>query len=202
MAFSTLVNRAKMTVSTAPGTGNVSLGVAATGYQTFANAGLANGNICSYVIEDGTAWEIGQGTYNTTGPALARTTIIASSNANAAISASANAIVFLSALAADIHPFGRATVADINYTVLTTNIVVSLTTLTATRTITLYAAGTVPPGTRVTIADETGNASATVAIVITMFSGDLAAGMASIEITEAFGSATLISNGVTKWSIA
>ena len=60
MAIS-LGNRAKMSTSTT-GTGTISLGSAISGYQSFANAGITNGQTVRYAIEDGTAFEIGSGT--------------------------------------------------------------------------------------------------------------------------------------------
>lgn len=97
-----LFNRAMMTVSGTPGTGAITLGGAVSGYQTFAAAGIANGDVVSYIIEDGTNWEYGQGTYTTSGTSLARTTIQGSSNSGSAISVSSSARVFASALASDI----------------------------------------------------------------------------------------------------
>lgn len=98
-----LGNRVKVSVSGTPGTGSITLGSALTGFVSFATAGVANTDTLPYVIEDGAAWEIGVGTYSSTGPTLARTTITASSNSNSAISATANAIVMLSPLAADLQ---------------------------------------------------------------------------------------------------
>lgn len=91
-----IANRVQVTVSAAPGTGTISLGSAISGFQTFAGAGVANGDTVPYLIEDGVAWELGVGTYSSTGPTLARTTIIASSNSGSAINVSANALVMVS----------------------------------------------------------------------------------------------------------
>lgn len=101
-----LVNRAKMTTVTT-GTGNITLGSAVSGYQTFAAAGVTNSNVVSYVIEDGTAWEIGTGTYTTTGTTLTRT-VTQSSNAGSAITLSGTAVVFVSAVEADIVQLDKA----------------------------------------------------------------------------------------------
>lgn len=108
MALSILLNRARMTVSGTPGTGAITLLAAVAGYQTFAAAGILDQNLVSYVIEDGSNWEYGQGTYTASGTSLARTTILGSSNAGAAISCSSAAIVTLTALAADLKiPYGE-----------------------------------------------------------------------------------------------
>jgi len=98
-----LANRVKMTVSGTPGTGSITLGSAVTGFVSFSTSGIVNGDTLPYVIEDGANWEIGVGTYSSTGPTLARTTVTASNNANNKINATANAIVMLSPLAADLQ---------------------------------------------------------------------------------------------------
>lgn len=95
-----LYNRARMTV-TSTGTGTLTLGSAVTGYQTFASAGVANGDVVSYAIEDGVNWEIGTGTYSSTGTTLSRSPS-ASSSAGAAITVTTNAQVYITALTADI----------------------------------------------------------------------------------------------------
>ena len=96
----TLVNRAKMSTSTT-GTGTITLGSAETGYQTFADAGVANGDVVRYVIEDGNDWEIGSGTYTATGTTLTRT-VDESSNADAALNLTGSAVVFITAAAGDV----------------------------------------------------------------------------------------------------
>lgn len=121
-----LVNRAKMTTATT-GTGTITLGSAVAGYQTFASAGVADTNVVRYTIEDGSAWEIGAGTYTATGTTLSRTPS-ESSSAGAAISLSGNAVVFVTAAAADLQElvtfaetFALPTVDGTNGQVLSTN---------------------------------------------------------------------------------
>lgn len=67
------------------GTGPLTLLGAVTGYQSF--AAIGDGNTTYYTIAGvGTSeWETGLGTYSTTGPTLARTTVLSSSNNNAAV---------------------------------------------------------------------------------------------------------------------
>ena len=103
-----LVNRAKMTTATT-GTGTITLGSAATGYQSFAAAGVVNADVVRYVIEDGAAWEVGSGTYTAAGTTLARTTILESSNADAALILTGDAVVFVSAVAEDFVDFSDST---------------------------------------------------------------------------------------------
>ena len=98
-----LVNRAKMTTATT-GTGTITLGSAIASYQSFAGAGVSDGDSVRYVIEDGTTdWEIGAGTYTASGTTLTRNPS-ESSGGGAAISLSGSATIFVSAIAADIQP--------------------------------------------------------------------------------------------------
>lgn len=87
--------------STTTGTGTYSLAGAATGFQTFV-AGIGSTNTCYYCAENGTDWEVGLGTVTDATPdTLARTRILASSNAGAAVSWGAGTKnVFCAALAA------------------------------------------------------------------------------------------------------
>jgi hypothetical protein len=75
-------DRVKETTATT-GTGTYTLAGATQGFQSFSVIG--NGNTTYYAITNGTDWEVGIGTYSTTGPTLARTTILESSNANNAV---------------------------------------------------------------------------------------------------------------------
>lgn len=98
------VNRAYVSTATT-GTGTVTLGAAQTGYQTFAAAGLTTGDVVAYVIEDvAGAWEIGSGTYNSTGPTLTRT--LTQSSTGALLNLSGNAKVFVTVPAQDMMPTG------------------------------------------------------------------------------------------------
>lgn len=99
-----LVNRAKVATSTT-GTGTITLGSAEDGYQTFADAGVANGDVVRYIIEDGSNFEIGTGTYTASGTTLTRT-VSESSNSNNAINLSGSATVFVGATAQDLSPLG------------------------------------------------------------------------------------------------
>lgn len=96
-----LFNRVRVTTAST-GTGTVTLGAAITKYQTFAAAGAANGDVASYAIEDGAAWEVGIGTYASAGPSLSRTLLASSTGSLLNLSGSAE--VFSTALASDFTP--------------------------------------------------------------------------------------------------
>lgn len=69
---------------TTTGTGTISLSGAVVGYQAF-GAVMVTGDVCSYAATDGTSWEVGTGTYGSSGDTLARTVILASSNSGSAV---------------------------------------------------------------------------------------------------------------------
>ena len=71
---------------TSPGTGTITLLGAVTGFRTF-GAAIGNTNTTFYAIADvtGSNWEVGLGTYSSTGNTLARTTVLASSNAGSLV---------------------------------------------------------------------------------------------------------------------
>ena len=114
--MATLANRAKMTTATT-GTGTITLGSAADGYQTFAAAGISNGDTVRYTIEDGNNWEIGTGTYTASGTTLTRN-VIESSNADAAITLAGAAVVFVSATVEDFTNFQTGSTSSTTQTAI------------------------------------------------------------------------------------
>lgn len=76
-----IYNRVKVRVSGTPGTGTITLGLPSSGFQTFEQAGAASGSVVEYLLEEGTNWELGVGTYTNVGglATLTRDTVIDSS---------------------------------------------------------------------------------------------------------------------------
>jgi len=84
-------DRVKETTTTS-GTGTVTLAGAEDGFQAFSVIG--NGNTTYYAIINGDAWEVGLGTYTSSGTTLSRTTILESSNSGSALTLSGTSDVF------------------------------------------------------------------------------------------------------------
>ena len=63
--------------STTTGTGTITLAGAVSGFQSF--SAIGNGNTTYYAIVGGTQWEVGIGTYTSSGTTLSRDTVLASS---------------------------------------------------------------------------------------------------------------------------
>jgi hypothetical protein len=73
--------------STTTGTGTFTLAGAVSGFQSFSVIG--NANTTYYAIVGGTEWEVGLGTYTSSGTILSRDTILESSNGGTAVNFSA-----------------------------------------------------------------------------------------------------------------
>lgn len=77
--------------STTTGTSDFVLGGAVTGFQSFAAIGNTNTTYYAAVDPNTGDWEVGIGTYSTTGPTLTRTTILESSASGAKVTFAAGA---------------------------------------------------------------------------------------------------------------
>ena len=75
--------------STTTGTGTFTLAGAVTGFQTFAAIGDGNTTYYAIVLQGGSEFEVGLGTYTSSGTTLSRDTILSSSNSNNAVNFSA-----------------------------------------------------------------------------------------------------------------
>jgi hypothetical protein len=75
--------------TTTTGTGTVTLAGAVTGFQSF--SAIGNGNTTFYTIagQGTTEWEVGIGTYTSSGTTLSRTTVLSSSNSGSLVNFSA-----------------------------------------------------------------------------------------------------------------
>ena len=110
-------SRTKMTSATT-GTGTLTLGTAVSNaFFTFAESGVANGNVVPYVIEDGTDFEFGIGTYTSSGTTLSRDTVRASKIAGTAgtskINCSGTQIVYIDAAAIDLLSITETQLANL-----------------------------------------------------------------------------------------
>jgi hypothetical protein len=88
-----IFNLARVRTATT-GTGTLTLGGAVSGFLSFADAGVQDGDEVSYAIRDGVSSEVGTGTYTASGSTLTRT-VSKSTNGDAAISLSGNAEVVI-----------------------------------------------------------------------------------------------------------
>jgi hypothetical protein len=75
--------------TTTTGTGTITLGGAATGFQSFSVIGDSNTTFYTIQLSNTNEWEVGVGTYTLSGTTLSRDTILESSNGGSAVNFSA-----------------------------------------------------------------------------------------------------------------
>jgi hypothetical protein len=101
-----LADRVKETTTTT-GTGTVTLLGAAAGFQSFAAVGNANTTYYTIAGQTTSEWEVGIGTYTSSGTTLSRTTVLSSSNSGSLVTFSAGTKdVFVT------YPSSRSVYAD------------------------------------------------------------------------------------------
>ena len=83
-----IADRVKETTVTT-GTGTVTLAGATSGFQSFSAVGNENSTYYTIAGQSSSEWEVGIGTYTSSGTTLSRTTVLSSSNAGSLVSFSA-----------------------------------------------------------------------------------------------------------------
>lgn len=75
------------------GTGTIIIGLPVSGYRTFAAAGVPDGEVVTYAIKDGSAYEVGYGVYISATNQMSRTLLHSSTGALLNLSGSADVMI-------------------------------------------------------------------------------------------------------------
>ena len=122
-----VADRVKETTTTT-GTGAYSLAGAEDSFQAFGDV-LSNSDTTYYAITDGTYWEVGIGTYTSSTDTLARTTILESSNSDAAVNWTAGEKQIFATMPADKVVYkdanGSLPNTDVDGTLTASNLVIA-----------------------------------------------------------------------------
>ena len=168
------------------GTGMVSGGVA-----TLATSALPVGSL-TLTAEFASS---NTGAYtNSTSSGLSYTVTASGGGGGGSTGSNANAVPYLALSTGQPNTAVRRGVADTNYTIVGSDAIIGYTSLTASRTVTLPAASTVPVGKQFIVKDESGSCASGVTITI---SGTVD-GVTNIILNSAYAKAILYSNG-TNW---
>ena len=173
-----IIDRAKETTTTT-GTGSVTLLGAVTGFQSL--AGVGNGNTTFYCIADqsGANWEVGLGTYSTTGPTLARTTVLSSSNSGSLVTFTAGTKDVFVTYPAESAAYGSGTtlVAPSGAILPMANggAYSGITTNTVTSTTSSFTLTSTSPQVQQFVSDTT-TSTATVSVTMPAMNSGMAAG--------------------------
>jgi hypothetical protein len=185
-----------------------------TGFQSFAAVG--NGNTTYYSAFDASGnWEVGIGTYSTTGPTLTRTTILSSSNSGSAVTFSGTVNVFVT------QPSGNTVVSSNNAGtsgyVLTSNgtgVAPSWTNIPSVipaGTVTNFIQATAPTGwTQVTtwnnyafrVVSGTGGGTGGSVAFTTAFASQTPSGSVSTSISSVSGSVSIFGGSVSAYTLS
>ncbi|MCW2283380.1 hypothetical protein M2323_001206 [Rhodoblastus acidophilus] len=95
----------------------------------------------------------------------------------------------------------RSTVADANYVIVTTDRMIGISALSASRTLTLPSAASFPIGVTLGVFDESGAASSTITATIAASGSDKIDGATSVAINSPYGFVQLQSDGSAKWTL-
>lgn len=158
-----IADRVKET-STTTGTGTLTLGGAATGYQTFGTA-IGSGNTCYYAVTLDSAWEVGLGTVGT--GTLSRDTVLASSNSGSLVNFGAGTKEVFAT-----YPAGKAVYKDSAGDVVGLKIGTDVQAYDAD--LTTWAGKTAPSGTVVGTSDSQTLTNKTIALGSNTVSGTIA----------------------------
>ena len=158
-----IADRVKET-STTTGTGTLTLGGAATGYQTFGTA-IGSGNTCYYAVTLDSAWEVGLGTVGT--GTLSRDTVLASSNSGSLVNFGAGTKEVFAT-----YPAGKAVYKDSAGDVVGLKIGTDVQAYDAD--LTTWASKTAPSGTVVGTSDSQTLTNKTIALGSNTVSGTIA----------------------------
>lgn len=109
-----LKDRVQETTTTV-GTGAYTLAGAVQGYQSFSVIG--NGNTTFYAVTNNTDWEVGLGTYTSSGTTLSRDTIFESSNSGNAVNWGAGTKTIFVSYPAERAIYGSSGLTENNATV-------------------------------------------------------------------------------------
>ena len=143
-----LADRVKETTTTT-GTGTVTLLGASTGFQSFSAVGNANTTYYTIAGQSGSEWEVGIGTYTSSGTTLSRDTVLSSSNSGSLVTfSSGTKDVFVT------YPSGRAITGGEGYVENDASIDVSSTISTGRNAL---SAGPISVASGITVTVPTGS---------------------------------------------
>lgn len=143
-----LADRVKETTTTT-GTGTVTLLGASTGFQSFSAVGNANTTYYTIAGQTGSEWEVGIGTYTSSGTTLSRDTVLSSSNSGSLVTfSSGTKDVFVT------YPAGRSITGGEGYIENDASIDISSTISTGRNAL---SAGPISVASGITVTVPTGS---------------------------------------------